>query len=153
MAEINMTNVEYMVSGQMDVLYNNSVLNVWADPPDGVVHDPVDGDITIDVDKAGIGGNWWDSGRLRMIFDVPWAQQIPGPPLFEGGNGTGPSGNGYLTQLTFRGVGEGTCDIAFWDCATPRQINQIVDWTIYQDYSYDEAIVVWGANASVTVNP
>jgi hypothetical protein len=148
---IAVDDIDYFVSGQLDILYDNTVLNVGADPSDGVIQDPVAGDITVDVEKGGIDGNWWDSGRMRLIFDVPWSQTIPGPPDFVGGNGTGPSGDGYLTEITFKGVGTGTCDIAFWDCATPRQINQIVGWVIHQDYSYDAENIAWGPVVQITV--
>jgi len=143
--------VDYLVSGMFDILYDSGVVNLDGIPTDGVIHDPADGDITVDIQEGGIGGNWWDSGRLRLLVDVPWSQTIPGPPEWEGGNGTGTSGDGYLTEFVFKAVGTGTCDIAFWDCATPRQVNQILGWIIYQDYSYDSDIVVWGANLTVTV--
>jgi hypothetical protein len=150
---VNIDNVDYFVSGAFDVIYDPSVLNVWDVPANGVIHDPVNGDIEVDIAYGGIGGNWWDSGRLRVLLDCPWAQTIPGPPDFEGGNGTGTCGDGYLVELVFRGVGTGACNITLGD-SPPQfrtQVNQIVGWTVYQDYSYDDAVLAWGAGSQVSV--
>jgi len=105
--KINITNVKYLVSGQFDVLYNSSVLNVVVDPPDGVINDTMRscGNVTVDIDKGGIGGDWNSSGRLRIFVDVPWAQDPQDPCT--GGNGSGPGGDGYLTTLTFKGIAAG----------------------------------------------
>jgi hypothetical protein len=150
---INITNVEYFVSGQLDLGYDGNIIYLYSAPTDGIIYDGdlEEGDISIDTDYRLLGSQGpysWD-GVLRLVFDCPWSQQIPGPPTWKGGDGTGPSGDGHLTQLTFRANQVGTTEITFM----PRlQVNQILNWEIFQDYSYYDAGMIWGTSCSVTVN-
>ena len=167
--KILITNVNYLASGQWDVFYNRSILNVQGRPTSGLVNDVYDrtyqgdpaegcGWVPVYISSAGIdigyGNATTNSGCLRLLADCSWAQNYP--DACAGGGGTGPVGDGYLTTITFKGVSPGTCDIAFGAYpGTTRfktQMNQIVDWAVYQDYSYPGSdVLVWGANASVTV--
>ena len=169
--KILITNVNYLVSGQWDVFYNRSILNVVGRPTAGSINDvydrtyqgnPVEGCgwVPVDINYAGInigyGTATTNSGCLRFIAFCTWAQSDP--EECAGGGGTGPVGDGYLTTITFKGVSPGTCDIALGanqGAGTLRfktQMNQIVDWAVYQDYSYPGSdVLVWGPNASVTV--
>jgi hypothetical protein len=123
---VNITNAEYLVTGQFDVVYNSSIINVWTPPTNGTINDTMPprycGNIPVNISYAGIGGNWTNSGRLRILLEVPWTQE-PATNC-SGGDGTGPCGDGYITILTFRGMNAGSGEIAFYD---PRQINQMVE--------------------------
>lgn len=173
--KILITNVKYLLSGQWEVFYNRSILNVVGGPTQGSVNDSLDrsmycyddgeevfcgpatgcGWVPVDIYYAGIdigyGNALRNSGCLRFIADCAWSQT--NPTECAGGGGNGPVGDGYLTTITFKGVSPGTCDIALGaHQAFKTQMNQIVDWALYKDYSYSGSdALVWGANASVTV--
>jgi len=135
--------VDYLASGQFDVLYDNGIISLFGEPTSGVIHDTVHGDIAIDTYY-----NLVESGRLRVFVDCTWAQTDSGGEPSAGGDGTGPCGDGYLSVLAFKGMSAGTCEIAF---GGKLQVNQIKDWGIYADYSYGATTVVWGPSVQVTV--
>jgi hypothetical protein len=137
-----------MVSGQFDVIYDNSSLNIAKRPTNGQINDIYRrcGNISVLNSGDGVGGDYTNSGLFRVIVEVPWSQDTQDP--CDGGAGIGPCGDGYFTVFTFKGMSPGTSEIAF---AGRKQMNQIVDWGLYEDYSYDDSVLVWGPNVEVTV--
>ena len=161
-------NVDYLASGQFDVLYDKNILNVAADPPDGTVNDTYDrtaygnpatgcGPQSVAAVSAngidiGYGNSTANSGCLRIFWTNDWVQNTTGDCT--AGDGTGQTGEGWLTVVTFKGVGTGTSDIAFGGGpgGGKLQVNQILDYVDYQDYSYTGIEhLVWGPSVQVTV--
>jgi hypothetical protein len=145
---VMISNVNYLVTGQFDVVYDNSSLNIAKRPTNGQVNDIYRscGNISVSNEGDGVGGDYTNSGLFRVIVEVLWSQDTQDP--CDGGAGTGPCGDGYLATFTFRGMKPGTSEIAF---TGTKQVNQIVDWVPYEDYSYSGGDVVWGPNVEVTV--
>jgi hypothetical protein len=123
-----------------------------------------------------VGSSNISSGCIRILVDLgPWVQVESGGEPCYGGDFCGVQGSGNLTILTFRALKAGTCNISF--CAGggggKLQMVQIysldtVDSFIYQNYTYPcspnppsptptpctpDRVLIWGGNASVTVNP
>lgn len=145
---VMISNVSYLVTGQFDVVYDNSSLNMAERPTGGAINDIASGCGNISVSNTGdgVGGDYTNSGLFRVIVEVPWAQDPQDP--CDGGAGTGPCGDGYLTSFTFKGMSPGTSEIAI---AGKTQMNQILDWVPYEDYAYSGGNVVWGPNVQVIV--
>jgi hypothetical protein len=147
---VMISNVNYLVTGQFDVVYDNSSLNIAERPTNGIINDVSRGCGNISVinegDAPGVGADYTNSGLFRVLIGVPWAQDTQDP--CDGGAGTGPCGDGYLTIFTFKGMSPGTSEIAF---GGKTQVNQILDWEPYEDYAYSGGNVVWGPSVQVTV--
>ena len=148
---VNVANIEFIVAGQFDVVYDNSSLNIAKRPAGGVIYDVYRGCGNISVSNIGNApgvGDYKNSGLFRVLLECGWAQDSQDP--CDGGAGTGPCGDGYLATFTFKGMKPGTSEIAF---TGKTQVHQIVDWVPYEDYSYSGVDVVWGPNVRVTVKP
>jgi len=160
---VTISNVNYLVAGQFDVVYDSSSLNIEGRPTGGIINDAYRscGNISVGNGGDGVGGDYTNSGLFRVIVEVPWAQDTQDP--CDGGAGTGPCGDGYLATFTFKGMKPGTSEIAF---TGKKQMHQIVDWVAYQDYSYPcnpyppvftptpcvpDSVLTWGGDVSVTV--
>ena len=166
---VNITNVDMISSGQFDVFYNSSVLNVRSPyPAAGQVNDTYDrtaygnpatgcgwqsvGTVSVGGIEVGNGTDTRFSGCFRYAWYNDWCQASTGD--CGGGDGTGQTGEGWLTIVHFNAVRTGTCNIAFGGGpgGGKLQVNQILDSATYQDYSYTGIEhLIWGANVSVTV--
>jgi hypothetical protein len=167
---VNVTNVEFLSSGQFDVLYDKNILNVAANPSDGTINDTYNrlaygnpatgcgwqsvGPVYSNGIDIGYGNATPSSGCLRILWTNDWVQTTSSGGDCAGGDGTGQCGDGWITVITFRAVGAGTCDIAFGAGSQggKLQVNQIKDWSIYQDYSFDDTDAVWGPSVQVAVH-
>ncbi len=168
---VMISNVDYLVTGQFDLLYDKDILNVAEVSSDGTIYDtytrtaygnpatgcgwqsiePVDSN-GIDI---GYGNAMSNSGCFRILWQNDWSQKTSSEGDCAGGDGTGQCGDGWIIVVTFRAVSPGTSEIGFWkpgNAAHPMLVHQIVNWDLYYNYSYTgNEHLMWGPNVQVTV--
>jgi hypothetical protein len=175
--------MEYLSTGQLDVFYDPSILNVrtpwpmagsvydtldrsaycyddgwdiWCDPATGCGEQSIGvlGYGGIDIGNPG-GSSTSTSGCLRITWQDNWAQtETDG--FCGGGNGSGQTGDGWITSIRFRAVHTGQSPVAIWmgNESHKWQVNQVVDWVGYMNYSYTGSeSLQYGGNVTVNVTP
>jgi hypothetical protein len=167
---VNISNVYAMGTGQFDVFYNSSVLNIrtpypgagsvndtydrsaYGNPPGGCGWNSI-GTISQDGVDIGNGSDRRYSGCLRYLWWNDWCQAATGD--CNGGDGTGQTGDGWITFISFRAVSSGTSNISFGiGPGGAMQVNQIEDYNAVGDYGITGIEhLIWGGNVSVNVSP
>ncbi len=176
---VNVTNVEYLSTGQFDVFYNRTMVGVrspnaiggsvndtldrsmycyddgeevFCDPATGCGWKSIAGFSSNGID-IGYGNAPYNSGCLRILWETEWAQKQTFGGC-QGGSGSGPTGDGWIALITFKAISPGTSEIGFWKGDRqkhPNIVAQVVDWALYEDYAYSGGNVIWGPNVLVTV--